>query len=164
MNITHLHLLLNHVPLLATVFGIGLLAVALWRRSEALQRAALTFFVVAALTAIPTYLTGEPAEDVVESLPGVTHQGIERHEEFAGWALGGVLALGVVALIALAVFRRHKTAPQWLGALMLVGAVLVTGMIGWTANLGGQIRHTEIRPEPSAAGVPSAASRHHDKD
>ncbi len=159
MNATHLHLLLNHVPVLGTIFGLGFLAFALWRRNAAIQRAALSLFLAGALAAVPTYLTGEPAEDAVESMPGVTHQLIEQHEEVAAWAMGGVLLLGIVALGGLVWFRRQSDVPRWFGSAALIGALLVSGVMAWTASLGGQIRHTEIRVD-RMGGPPSAARPH----
>ena len=159
MNATHLHLLLNHVPVLGTVLGLGLLAFASWRRSEDLKRAALALFVIAALVAIPTYVTGEPAEDTVKSLPGVTHPLIEQHENAAVVAFTGVLALGVVALAGLYWFRRQRQVPAWFGFITLFAALVVSGLMGWTATLGGQVRHTEIRGE-STLGLTTPARPH----
>ena len=159
MNATHLHLLLNHVPVLGTVLGLGLLAFASWRRSEEIKRAALGLFVIAALVAIPTYLTGEPAEDTVESLPGVTHPLIERHEEAAVVAFTGMLGLGVVALAGLFFFRRQRPVPAWFGIVTLAAALVVSGLMGWTASLGGRVRHTEIRGE-STVELTSPARSH----
>ena len=68
MNATHLHLMLNHIPVLGTVFGLGLLVFALWRKSEELKKAALGIFLIVALLAVPVYLTGEPAEGVADLL------------------------------------------------------------------------------------------------
>jgi len=146
MNATHLHLLLNHVPVLGTVFGLGLFVFASWRRSDEIKRAALGLFLIAALIAIPAYLTGEPAEDSVESLPGVTHALIERHEEAAAIAMTGVLVLGLMSLAGLILFRHPQPLPRWFGSLTLTAALVVSGLLGWTASLGGQVRHTEIRP------------------
>ena len=65
MNAPHLHLLLNHIPVLGTAFGLGLLVFALCRKSDELKKAAHGFFLVTALFSVSTYLTGEPAEEVV---------------------------------------------------------------------------------------------------
>ena len=145
MNGAHLHLLINHIPVLGTFFGLALLAFAAWKRSDELRKAALGTFVIAALAAVTTYLTGEPAEDGVKGLPGVIAALIGRHEEAAGIALGGGIALGVVALGGLIWFRGGRPIKNWFSTLALAAAILVTGLMAWTANLGGQIRHTEIR-------------------
>ncbi len=162
MNATHLHLLLNHVPVLGTAFGLLLLTLALWKHSDDLKRAALGLFVISALAAIPTYVTGEPAEDTVKSLPGVGHSLIERHEDAAAVALGGVLALGIAALAGLTVFRRQRPVPPWFCMMTLVGGLLVSGVMGWTGSLGGQIRHSEIRPNGGSGQLTPPAKGHHD--
>jgi len=160
MNATHLHLLLNHVPVLGTAFGLGLLVFGMWRKSSELQKAALGTFVIAALVGVPAYLTGEPAEEGVESLPGVTEAFIEQHESAASIAFTGIVALGVIAMIGLFLFRRGKAVATWFATLMLVGALAVSVLMAWTANLGGQIRHTEIRPN----ATPSKAAPSKDRD
>ena len=156
MSTTHLHLILNHIPVLGTAFGLGLLVFALWRKSNELKKTALGVFVISALLAVPVYLTGEPAEDVVKLLPGVSKPIIEQHEEVAGVAFTGVMVLGVVALAGLLLFRRGKVVPAWFTSIMLAASLIVSGLMAWTANLGGQVRHTEIRPgsnSPDASGV-----------
>lgn len=146
MNGAHLHLLINHIPVLGTFFGLALLAFAAWKRSDELRKAALGTFVIVALATLATYLTGDPAQDVVKGLPGVSAALIERHDNAAGFALGGGIALGVLALGGLIWFREGRQIKNWFSTLALAVAILVTGLMAWTANLGGQIRHTEIRP------------------
>jgi len=141
--------LLNHLPVVGTICGLGLLIFALRRRSNDLKRAALGVLVISALTAIPTYLTGEPAEGPIKELIGNSKQFIEPHEEVAGIALGGILVLGAIALVGLVWFRGERLVPSWFAAAASIGSLVVAGLLGWTANLGGQIRHSEIRPSSS---------------
>jgi uncharacterized membrane protein len=155
MNATHLHLLLNHVPVLGSVFALGLLAFGMWRKSAELQKAAFGAFGIAALIAIPAYLTGEPAEESVESLPGVLEAIIENHETAASFAFGGILALGVIAILGLFLFRGGKNISPPFTVLILMGAITVSALMAWTANLGGQIRHTEIRPNAISSNPPA---------
>jgi len=145
MNLTHLHLMLNHLPVLGTPFGLGLLVFGLWRKSEELKKTALGVFVVFTLLAAPAYLTGEPAEDAVKHLLGASNSAIEQHQEIAGVAFAASGALGVVALSGLLLFSRGKLVPAWFVSLVLAASLIVTGLMAWTANVGGQIRHTEIR-------------------
>ena len=159
MSLTHLHLILNHIPVVGTFCGLGLLAFALWRDSEDIKRAALGVLVMAALVAIPAYLTGEPAEDGVKGLPGVAKAVIEQHEAAAGVALGGVLALGALALVGLIWFRGKRLLPAWFGGITLAGALIVSGLMAWAASLGGEVRHTEIR---SGAATSPDQKRDHD--
>jgi uncharacterized membrane protein len=150
MNPAHVHLLVNHIPVLGVVLGLVVLAGAVLRSHALLTRCALAVFVVAALAAIPTYLSGEPAEEIVERAAGEIETWVEPHEEAASVALALVEALGVLALIGLRLSRNGRALPRALMGVTLVAAVLATGSLAWTANLGGQIRHTEIRSGPAA--------------
>lgn len=143
MNVVHLHLLLNHLPVVGSLFAMLLFAGSLYKRAVSL-RFALWFAVALGATALAVYLTGEPAADTVEKLVGITERSIERHEEAAELTTIVAGTLGALALIALMLFRRREV-PRWIGAAGLVGTVLLSAAMGWTANLGGQIRHSEIR-------------------
>lgn len=145
MNYAHIHLLLNHLPILGTIFGLLLLAWATLRKSDELRCVSLGVFVVTAALAIPAYLTGEPAEEVVEHLPGVAESIIEQHENAALFALLGAALTGLVALVGLVFARRAAHLSGAVLAAVAVLAVGTSGLMGWTGNLGGQIRHTEIR-------------------
>ncbi len=149
MNVVHFHLLTNHLPVLGSLFALILFAGTMYRRSVSL-RFALWFVVGLGAAATVVYLTGDPAADSVEKLVGITERSIERHEEMAELATIGAGTLAALALIALLMFRR-KEIPRWVGAAGLIGMVLLSAAMGWTANLGGQIRHSEIRGSGSPA-------------
>ena len=56
-----------------------------------------------------------------------------------------MLALGVLALGVLVWRRRQPGVPTAPAVVLLVGALAVAGLMGRAANLGGEIRHPEIR-------------------
>ena len=150
MNTAHLHLMLNHIPVLGTFIGLALLSFAFWKHSEESKRTALGLLVFTALLAVPAFLTGEPAESMVKGLPGVSQTIIEKHEEATQGALIALCVLGGVALAGLVWYRRSQLIPSWFGSVVLAGSLAVGGWMAWTASLGGQIRHTEIRSGGSA--------------
>ena len=115
MNPVHLHLILTHVPVLGTLFAVVLLGIGVARRSDELKKIALWSFAVFAALSIPLFLTGEPAEEAVEHLPGVSKSAIETHEDVAKVAFAVILSLGAIALAGLAFFRRRPI-PQWFSA------------------------------------------------
>lgn len=154
MTPAHIHLILNHVPILGTYFGIALLVLALMRRSDELNRVALGVFVVAALFTIPVYLTGQPAEHAIEGAPGLSEAVIGPHENAAKIALIASEALGILALGGLLFFRRREPLPHWLPQTSLALSLLVGVWLGYTGLLGGQVRHTEVRPD--FKGFPAA--------
>lgn len=145
MTWAHLHLALNHVPVIGLPIALLLLAWALYRRSPELTRTSFGLLVLLGIVTIIVQLTGEPAEDLVEGLPGVTESLIERHEEAALIGTVGMTILGLLAVFGLWRFRAGRALSRWYPTVMLVAGVLLAGYLGWVANLGGQIRHSEIR-------------------
>jgi len=105
----------------------------------------MAMFVLAAGLAVLLYLTGGTAAGVVKGLPGFSDHILEQHQAAAGVTLAGCIVLGIVALAGLILFRGRAIA-SWFGLLLLAGALVVGGLVIWTAGLGGQIRHSEIRP------------------
>ncbi len=144
MSIVHLHLLLNHVPVVGALFALLLFAAAIFLRETVSTKFALGFSAAIAVITVVVYFTGGPAEEAVEKLAGVTERAIEQHEEAAEVATIAMSMFGALALAALVIFRKRKM-PRWVGAAGLAGTIVLTALMGWTANLGGQIRHSEIR-------------------
>lgn len=151
MTLVHLHLILNHVPVLGVAFGFALLVWALVRKNRELFRVVCGAYAILALLTVPAYFTGEPAEQAVANLPGVTTNVIERHEGAAATAFAGIAVLGVASLLGLLLSRRGREIPAWMRPALLILAIGVCGLMFWTATLGGQIRHTEIRSSTQAA-------------
>lgn len=151
----HIHLLLNHLPIIGTITGLLLLLGGLVRRSDDVRRAGLVTFVLVALLTVPVYLTGEGAEKAVEGLPGVTEPLIEAHQDAALVAFSASGVLGVLALLALWRSRAGAPLPTTLVNVVLALAVAVSALMVWTGGLGGQIRHTEIRSGETVTPVPS---------
>ena len=153
MNAAQIHLALTHLPVVTALLAAATLAIGAVARNAATRRFGLALLIVAGLTAIPTQMSGEGAEEVVEDRPGVSEAMIERHEDAAGVALaltvlGGALAAGT--LVAGRLGRQR--AAQGLFALALAMSLADTAALAWVAHLGGEIRHDEIR-----AGGPVAA-------
>ena len=144
MNWAHAHLILNHEPVVGLLLVLPILAWGLARRSQDLLRAGLSLLVLLALLSLAVFFTGEPAEELVENLAGVSEPMIERHEEAALFATIALVVVGALSLAGLLSFRR-RAIPLRLPAVLLLLSLVPAGAVAWTANLGGQIRHPEIR-------------------
>jgi uncharacterized membrane protein len=147
INWAHVHLMINHFPVIGILGVIILLVYALIVKSEEVKRAGIGALVLLALITIPVYFTGKASVETVKNLPGVTETYTGRHEEVASLALVLVEALGLTAAIGLFFLRHSAVMPNRLIAVILALALAVAGILGLTANLGGQIRHTEIRDD-----------------
>jgi hypothetical protein len=145
----HLHLLINHAPLFGALFALALLVASFIWAPDVLRRTALVVLVATAVTAVAADLSGDPAEHAIVGFPGVRRDVIHEHEEFADKSYIVSAIIGVLALATLFRWRRRPVSSGVaLGAL--AGAAVVSGMMAWTALLGGRVRHTEVRPGATA--------------
>lgn len=164
MEIAYLHLVTNHIPIIGIPVAIVVLLLGIWRKSPEIKAVAFLLFTGIGLLTIMVYFLGQGGEDFIEELPGVSHDTIEEHEEFALPSLIVVLITAAAALFALVRYGGLRTLlrrdgaepaafPGWLTIAVLVLALVSAGMVGWTARLGGAIRHPEFH-----GGVAQAAS------
>lgn len=151
----HLHLMAAHVPVIGILLLLPLLLIALVRRSDELSKVGLLGIAAIAATAVAVYFTGEPTEEGLEHFPGISRAMIERHESVAMISTVALVVFGVLALGALIRIRRGRL-PRGIVIAALLGTAALTGAFAWTANLGGQIRHSEITT--SGAPLNGAAS------
>ncbi len=140
---THLHLILNHYPVIGTIIGAALLAFALVRKSNEVGKVALALFAVLGAISVVVYLTGESAEHAVESLPDFSEAITERHEEFAKFATIVLATFSAASLVALVAYR-NKVLPRIVLIGSFVASLFAAGAMGYTGKTGGEIRHTEI--------------------
>jgi hypothetical protein len=145
MNWAHLHLIINHIPVIGVPGAMLLLVYGMVRKSGEVLALSLALFVLLALMTPAVFFSGQAAEDTVKKLPGVTEGYIGRHEEAADIALTLVEILGAMSLAGLFLMRRKGAIPKWVSFLVLATALITAVVVGFTANLGGQIRHPEIR-------------------
>lgn len=159
MDLAHIHLLLNHLPTIGSIIGGGLFLLALVTKSDDLKRASLVVLLGIALIAIPTYLSGNGAEDAIKAMPGVSKEVIEAHEGAALVALAFLEMTGAFAWLGLWQFRRLARVPNWNLAVILVLTVASFGLMARASNIGGEIRHAEILAGQGIAAPGDALAR-----
>ncbi len=158
MNLAHVHLLLNHFPTIGMIVGLGLFVGAIVAKSEDLKRASLVIFFFIALLSIPTFVTGTSAKLALEHTPDVSKPMIDTHETAAFEALWFMELLGALAWLGLWQYRRLSRLPQGTLAAVLLTGLVTFGLMARAANIGGEIRHPEIRTGPNLAGDPAGAA------
>lgn len=151
MDLTHIHLLLNHFPTIGFIIGGGLFIVALIAKSDHLKLASLVVLLGIALISIPTYMSGNGAQDAIKSLPGVSKSLIEAHEAAAFVGMIFMLLTGALAWLALWQYRRLAHVPNWNLAAILLLTVVTFVIMTRASNIGGEIRHAEIRASQGSA-------------
>ena len=104
----------------------------------------MVLFTILAATSVAVFVSGEPAEELVEKLPGFSEALTERHEEVAEVAMIAMIVVGLFSVASLLAFWKRALA-RWVTPVALALSLVATGIMGYAANLGGMIRHTEIR-------------------
>lgn len=156
-SMEHIHVLINHLPVIGLAMGILALTLALLMRSRPAQIVALVLVLVSAASAWPVNFTGLRA---YEALRGIVDDEsadwLDAHFDRAGKFAPAFYALAVLAAAALLAPRKWPRTALPLAIATLVLAVACEGASGWIALAGGQIRHPEFRsgPPPSEPTQP----------
>lgn len=153
----HLHVLINHLPIIGIPLVALLLAWGLYRHQEAVIRAALYGAILMAVGTFVTDQTGDGAKDDIRDQPWAKREVIHEHEQAADFANISGLVVGIAALVVLVMARGGKPVSRGsaLGILLLL--LFSATIMARTAWLGGMIRHTEFQPgssPPVTSGAP----------
>lgn len=147
MGGAHPHLLVNHVPLIASTFGVLLLLFAWAKRAERGRlESALLVLMLAGLGSGAAFLTGIAAEGAAKGMAGIDEAMIHQHHAPALAALILSLSTGALSAVCYVVSKRReqRLSGRWFAGV-LVAAIVAAGLLAWTSNLGGIIHHPEIR-------------------
>ncbi len=147
MNDAHLHLLVNHFPIIVPVVGLLVLIAGYMFKSESVKTTALGIFVLGALMTIPAMFTGEGAEEIAEKIPGITRDIIHHHEEMAEKFAFMSYFLGLLSLFGLWGRWKKKAFIGYIYGTALFVAVTNMYFASQAGASGGEVRHTEIRSE-----------------
>ena len=170
MNAGHLHLILNHAPIFGAFVGMIIFGIGMFRRNNTLEKTGLITFIATGIATLPTYFTGEAAEEVAERFKDSSHDMIHEHEELAETGLILMIALAIASLILLIVMWRFKHSNEGkhpknglMKSAILSLAATTFGIMMFVGNTGGKIRRPELRGD--AAKTPTEKSiEHHDGD
>ena len=145
MNNAHLHLLVNHLPIVGILIATLILIAGFVLKKTAVKLTALGVFVFSAIASIIAFYTGEGAEEIVENISGISETLIHTHEEYAESFFTLTLILGGIALIGfITELKKFKYAKyfMYLTLLLALADVVLSKYVGTS---GGEIRHSEIR-------------------
>ena len=146
MNFAHLHLLLNHFPIIGTIVGLGLFLISLLGKNEDLRRASLIIFPAMALLAIIAFFSGVGAQGAIRKAPGISEALIERHQGAAMLAMLFMETTGALSLVALwrAQGKQRPARWDWSLSAVLLFSIMTAGLMARVGTTGGDIRHPEI--------------------
>jgi len=140
----HIHIMINHFPVILVAMGALAALLGTMRGRRGVWLYATATLTIAALTAIPTYFTGEPAEHALNRPWYIARDAIHTHEDAA---LIATLLTGLAGLVAIVAWRRlvryprELSLPRALRIGVLVTAVVAAAAMGYASLLGGYIIH-----------------------
>ena len=145
MNEAHLHLLVNHFPIVGTILGLGVLMAGMITKKTSVKNTAYVIFIVAAVFAAFSMGTGEGAEELVEDMPSVGKNIIHEHEEMAEKFAVVMYVLGFCSLLGIYFDYKNHVKAKLVAAITLIIAIVAVIFASFVGTSGGEIRHTEIR-------------------
>ena len=151
MNDAHLHLVVNHFPIIGSIFGLGILITGMILKNNSVKNTAYVLFIVAAVFAAFSMGTGEGAEEMVEDMPNIGKEIIHEHEEIAEKLALVLYLLAAISLTGLIMnLKNHSKAKliSFIAVIVAIGAVYIATLVGTS---GGEIRHTEIRDDSTVS-------------
>jgi uncharacterized membrane protein len=141
----HLHIVLNHFPLIGSVFVLGLLIASAYMKNDDMRRVSLILFVVLGLLAIPTYITGAAAGWAYQGRPDMSVQILDAHRDAALMAFVFIGLTGLVSWLVLWRERRYgRASTAGFYAVLALGIVALLTIVE-AGSLGGTVLRPELR-------------------
>ena len=163
MNDAHLHLVVNHFPIIGTIFGLGILIVGMILKNNSVKTVAYVLFILAAIFAAFSMSTGEGAEELVEDMPNIGKEIIHEHEELAEKFALVLYAMGALSLVSIYFSIKKISLLKYTTIITLLLALMGVFLAQKVGTSGGEIRHTEIRAN-SNSPIGSQETQGADKD
>ncbi|AMA49103.1 MULTISPECIES: hypothetical protein [Flavobacterium] len=145
MNSVHLHLLVNHFPIIGVFFGIAILVYGIFRKNALVLNIAYTIFIFSMIMGKISMITGDKAEHFLEKTNNFPHVLIEFHEEKAEIFMKTVYLLGSISIIGIITNKKKHPKAQFLAFLILLIAGTSIFFSQPVGTSGGRIHHNEIR-------------------
>jgi len=157
LNWEYLHLVTHPFAIVLPIVGVAV-GLAGWASGrEELERYGLISLLIAAVAAIPSYITGISTADDVAARTFVEPGLVQDHRTWATWAAILLVTCGIFAGFSIA-----QPGDRRLRRFVLLVGVLAAGLVGYSAFRGGKIVHGEDAQGPAsvspAAELPIGAA------
>jgi uncharacterized membrane protein len=163
----YLHLLINHFPVVLSISALAVTILALLMGRRGLWLTAMGALTAAGALVYPVFFSGGKADRALNDPWYIRPGTIEAHDNAAEIAMWVILIAGAFAAYSWwrSLNRPADLIPGWMRAGVLVGALASSGVVAYTAYLGGKIvQEAPIlqMKEPPAGLPPGIAADKHD--
>ncbi len=153
MNDAHLHMVVNHFPIIGIILGLGVLIIGFLLKNSTIINTAYGLLIVSAIFAAISMATGDGAEEMVEDFPSIGKKIIHEHEEMAEKLALVLYVLGFISVTGLYLNIKKHSKSYLISVLAIAIGILGIYLAQKTGTTGGEIRHTEIRTTSNASAV-----------
>lgn len=133
-----------HLPVVLCPLALVLFLFARLRYDTPAARIARWLLVASAVVGVPAYFSGPPAFESMESELAAMRDLVELHAVLGRAAFFGLVLLALAALQATLKEMQEEPVPGWLHGIVVVGTLILSYVLAWTAHLGGAIRRPEL--------------------
>ena len=141
MSWEYFHLITHPFSIVLSIAGVCVGLFGWIRGSDELERFALVALLIGALFAIPSYISGISAADVVSDRTFVRPGDVQSHRTWATWAAVALATSGIFA--GFAITQRDD---RRLRRFVILFGALAAGLTGYAAFMGGKITHGDDLP------------------
>ena len=135
-NLAAMHPQIVHFTIVLAIVGAAFRVISLLGKPAFASPAATTLLLLAALSAVAATQSGTAAHGPVERVPG-SRPAVQEHEEWGKRAQNGLIVLGVIELIALAMQRtKHIKVVRGVAA---IAALICVGLVYEAGEHGGEL-------------------------
>lgn len=135
-NLAALHPQIVHFTIVLAIVGAAFRVISLLGKPAFASPAATTLLLLAAVSSVASTRSGTAAHGPVERVPGA-RAAVQEHEEWGDRTQAGLLALGVIELVGLAM-RKSKYATT-VNGIAAIGALICVGLVYETGEHGGKL-------------------------
>jgi hypothetical protein len=155
-NDAQIHLMVNHMPILGSVFAILILLWGTIRKSQPIIGLGLVFLIFCAGFAFLADKTGENANQYLRDQKLLKKGEVKEHAQAADWASYLLYGTGLLSLIAVS-FKKLRSKNWLLAIIVVIGGMGATAMVV-TGLHGGKIMHKEVRDNAGIIGPETPAN------
>jgi uncharacterized membrane protein len=135
-SLASLHPQIVHFTIVLAIVGAAFRVISLLGKPAFASPAATTLLLLAAVASYASTQSGTAAHGPVERAPGA-REAVQEHEEWGERARNGLLVLGVIELVALAMRRtQHAKIANGVAAVM---ALICVGLVYEAGEHGGEL-------------------------
>jgi len=136
VNWEYLHLVTHPFAIVLPIVGVAVGLVGWVAGRDELERYGLLSLFIAAVAAIPSYITGISTADDLADRTFVAPGLVQDHRTWATWAAIALVTCGIFAGFSMAQPKDRR-----LRRFVLIIGALAAGLVGYSAFRGGKIEH-----------------------